>query len=358
MTVFQQQGVSVSAEASRLVVFTEREEGPVCGLDAKVIREAGGALHYARAGNPADRVALAKPADVLIASTAPMGRDFLNQLPQLKGIVRLGIGVDSVDLDAATDLGIVVANVPEFCQDEVAEHALGLLLAVTRKIALADRLTRQGKWVVGIQERMLPMRRLRGQTLGLVGFGRIAQRLTGMAKALGLRVIATDPYAAPEVAKAAGVSLMPLEELLPQADIVSLHVPLTSETHLLISADAFALMKHGAILINTSRGPVVDEVALEEALADGDLGGAGLDVLETEPPKIPHPLLEFDNVVVTCHYASCSFEAYADLRRSVSEQTAQILRGEFPRHLVNTRVKDLPQCRLNKTAAQADSAEG
>jgi D-3-phosphoglycerate dehydrogenase len=336
--------VSVSAQTSRLVVFTEREEGPVCGLDEKVIFEAGGALQYGRAGSLADRVALAKSAEVLIASTVPTTREFLRELPQLKGVVRLGIGVDSVDLDAATDLGIVVANVPEFCQDEVAEHALGLLLAVTRKIALADRLTRQGKWVVGIQENMLPIRRLSGQTLGLVGFGRIAQRLAGMAKALGLRVIATDPYVAPDVAQAAGVSLVPLEELLPQADIVSLHVPLTPETRHLINADALALMKRGAILVNTSRGLVVDEVALEEALADGDLGGAGLDVLETEPPRIPHPLLEFDNVVVTCHYASCSFEAYADLRRSVSEQAAQI--------------KNLPQCRLLKTSTQAPGAGG
>ena len=348
----------MSAEPSRLVVFTEREEGPVCGLDEKVIRDAGGALHYGRAASLAERVDLARPAAVLVASTAPMRREFLVQLPQLKGIVRLGIGVDSVDLDAATELGIVVANVPEFCQDEVAEHALGLLLAVTRKIAFADRLTRQGKWVVGIQERMLPMRRLRGQTLGLVGFGRIAQRLTGMAKSLGLRVIAADPYVAPEAAEAAGVTLMPLEELLRQADIVSLHVPLTSETRALINSDAFALMKRGAILINTARGPVVDEVALEASLADGELGGAGLDVLETEPPKIPHPLLEFDNVVLTCHYASCSFEAYADLRRSVSEQAAQILRGEFPRNLVNPQVKDLPQCRLRNPGAQAQGAQG
>ncbi|HEX5411464.1 MAG TPA: C-terminal binding protein [Terriglobia bacterium] len=348
----------MSAETQRLVVFTEREEGPVCGLDEKVIREAGGALRYGRAGSLAERVDLAEPADVLIASAAPMRREFLQQLPQLKGIVRLGIGVDSVDLDAATQLGIVVANVPEFCQDEVAEHALGLLLAVTRKIVLADRLTRQEKWVAGIQERMLPMRRLRGQTLGLVGFGRIAQRLTGIAKALGLHVIAADPYLAPEVALAAGVNLMPIEELLRQADIVSLHVPLTPETRGLINSDALALMKRGAILINTARGQVVDEVALEEALADGELGGAGLDVLETEPPKIPHPLLEFDNVVLTCHYASCSFEAYADLRRSVSEQAAQILRGEFPRQLVNTRVRDLPQCRLRNPNTQAQGARG
>ena len=347
----------MSPEMTRLVVFTEREEGPVCGLDEKVIYDAGGTLECGKAGSLAERVALAKSAEVVIASTAPMSREFLQELPQLKGIVRLGIGVDSVDLDAATDLGIVVANVPDFCQDEVAEHALGLLLAVSRKIVMADRLTREGKWVAGIQESMLPIRRLRGQTLGLVGFGRIGRRLAGIAQALGLRVIATDPYVSPDAAQAAGVSLMPLQELLPQADIVSLHVPLTDETRCLIDSDAFELMKHGAILINVSRGPVVDEVALEEALADGDLGGAGLDVLETEPARIPHPLLDFDNVVVTCHYASCSLEAYADLRCSVSEQTAQILRGEFPRHLVNTQVRDLPQCRLRKPAAQTGGAE-
>lgn len=347
----------MSAETSRLVVFTEREEGPVCGLDEKVIYEAGGTVQFGRASSLADRITLAKSAEVLIASTAAMTREFLRELPQLKGIVRSGIGYDSVDVEAATELGIAVANVPEFCQDEVAEHALGLLLAVTRKITLADRLTRQGKWVVGIQEKMLPIRRLKGQTLGLVGFGRIAQTLTGMARALGLRVIATDPHVGPEAAKAAGVDLMSLEELLPQSDIVSLHVPLTPGTRYLINSDSIQLMKHGAILINTSRGPVVDEVALEEALADGDLGGAGLDVLETEPPRIPHPLLDFDNVVVTCHFASCSLEAYADLRHSISEQAAQILRGEFPRHLVNPQVKELPQCRLRKPETQADNAE-
>ena len=346
----------MSGETSRLVVFTEREEGPVCGLDEKVIYEAGGTLQYGRAGSQADRITLAKHAEVLIVSSAAMSRKFLNQLPQLKGIVRLGIGVDTVDLDAATELGIVVANVPEFCQDEVAEHALGLLLAVTRTIVLADRMTRQGKWVVGIQERMLPIRRLKGQTLGLVGFGRIARTFAGMAKALGLRVIATDPYVEPEVARAAGVDLMSLGELLLQSDIVSLHVPLTAQTHYLINSDSIALMRRGAILINTSRGPVVDEVALEEALADGRLGGAGLDVLEIEPPGIPHPLLNFDHVVVTCHYGSCSLEAYADLRRTVSEQAAQILRGEFPRYLVNTRVKVQPHCRLRNQGTQAQDA--
>lgn len=348
----------MSAPTARLVVYTEREEGPVCGLDEKMIYSVSGALEFGKAEGQAERVALAQNAEVLIVSSAPITREFLNQLPQLKGIVRLGIGVDSVDLEAATDLGIVVANVPEFCQEEVAEHALGLLLSVARKITLADRMTREGKWVIGVQESMLPIRRLSHQTLGVIGFGRIGRKLAGMARILGLEVIASDPYVSPEIAQAAGVRLLPLAELLPQADIVSLHVPLTAETHHMMNSDAFALMKHGVLLVNTARGSVVDEVALEEALADGRVAGAGLDVLEDEPPKIPHPLLDFDNVVVTCHYASCSFEAYADLRRNVSEQAAQILRGEFPRYLVNTQVRDLPQCRLKKDGgAQPGGAE-
>ncbi len=330
----------------RLVVFTEKDDGPVCGLDEGTILAAGGALRFGAASSQAERIRMTEQAEVIIVSSAPITREFLSALPRLKGIVRLGIGVDTVDLAAATDLGIVVANVLNFCQDEVSEHALGLMFAVARKIVLADRKVRSGGWVEGVQESMLPMRRLKGQTMGLIGFGRIARSMAVRAKGLGLEVVAADPYASPEAARELGVQLLPLAELLPIADIVSLHIPLTPETRRLIGTEAISLMKRTAILINTSRGPVVDEVALEKALAEGRLGGAGLDVLEHEPIKLPHPLLDFDNVVVTCHYASCSLEAYAEMRRAVSEQIAQILRGEFPVYLVNTQVRNLPQCRL------------
>jgi D-3-phosphoglycerate dehydrogenase / 2-oxoglutarate reductase len=254
--------------------------------------------------------------------------------------------VDTVDVDAATDLGVVLANVRDFCLDEVSEHALALLLAVARKIVTADRLIRRGGWVAGVQELLLPMRRLNGQTIGLVGFGQIARRMAVRAKAFGLEVLASDPYVSPEVAEAQGVQLLPLAELLPRADIVSLHVPLSPETLHLIDDDALALMKPTAILINVARGPVVDEAALARALAAGRLAGAGLDVLEEEPLEIPHPLLDFENVVLTCHYASCTVEAYAEMRRGLSDQAAQILRGEFPKFFVNPQVRNLPQCRL------------
>ena len=337
--------------SERLVVYTEREEGPVAGLDEELIRRSGGTVRYGRAADQIARLRMAEGAEVFVVGGAQMTREVFAALPRLKGVVRLGIGVDNVDLDAATDLGIVVANVPDFCSDEVAEHALGLILAVMRKIVLADRKSRQGQWVPGMDGRLLPIRRLSGQTLGLIGFGKIGQSLARKAKGLGVKVIAYDPYASVEAARAAEVPLMSLEELLPQTDILSLHVPGTLETRGLVNARTLALLKPRAILINVARGPVVDEAALCAALASGRLAGAGLDVLQQEPIRLPNPLTEFENVVITCHYASLSEESYASLRRQVSEQAAQILRGEFPRNLVNVRVKDLPQCRLRRNDA-------
>ena len=332
--------------SERLVVFTERAEGPVPGLDEELIRKNGGTIRYGKAADEKDRVRLAEGAEVVVVGGARLAREFFAALPRLKAVVRLGIGVDSLDLDAATELGIVVANVPDFCSDEVAEHALGLIFAVTRKIALADRKTRRGEWVPGMDALLRPMRRLSGQTLGLIGLGKIGRSLAGKAQGLGLKVIAFDPHVSAEAAQAAGVPLMSLEALLPQTDILSLHVPATAETKGIVNARTLALLKPGAILINTARGPVVDEAALGAALASGRLAGAGLDVLQQEPLRLPHPLTEFENVVFTCHYASLSEESYASLRQQVSEQTVQILHGEFPKNLVNVRVKDLPQCRL------------
>ena len=231
--------------SERLVVFTERNEGPVPGLDEELIRQNGGTIRYGRAVDEKDRIRLAERAEVIVAGIAPCTREFLAALPRLKGVVRLGIGVDSVDLDAATDLGIVVANVPDFCSDEVAEHALGLILAVTRKIALADRKTRRGEWVPGMDVLLRPMRRLSGQTLGLIGLGKIGRSLAHKAKGLGLKVIAHDPHVSAEAAQAAGVPLMSLEALLPQTDILSLHVPVTAETKGIVNARTLALLKPG-----------------------------------------------------------------------------------------------------------------
>ena len=331
-----------------LVVFTEREAGPVCGLNEELIRQNGGTTRYGRATDEANRIRLAENADVVVVGGARLTREFFAALPHLKGVVRLGIGVDNIDLNAATELGIVIANVPEFCSDEVAEHALGLMLAVIRKIVLADRKSRCGEWATAMDAVLRPMRRLSGQTLGLVGLGKIGRSLAAKARGLGLHVIGYDPYIAPKAAKAAGIPTLSLEELLPQTDILSLHVPGTSETRNMINASTLALLKPGAILINVARGGVVEESALAAALASGRLAGAGLDVLQQEPLRLPHPLTQFDNVVITCHYASLSEESYATMRKQVSEKTVQILRGEIPNDLVNVRVKDSPRLRVRQ----------
>jgi D-3-phosphoglycerate dehydrogenase len=332
----------------RLVVFTESAAGPAYSLDEEIIRGAGGTLRCGSASSQAERAEMARSAEVLVVGGAPITRDFLSGLPRLKGLIRSGIGVDAVDMTAATDLGIVVANVPEFCTEEVAEHALALLFAVARKIAFVDRLVRQGRWRGLIPTQILPIYRLSGKTLGVAGLGKIGRNVARKAQALGLKVIGFDPYLSPDAAAAIRVPLLNLDELLQQADVVSLHVPLTAETRHLINARTLALMKPHSILINVARGPVVDEAALQAAIESDHLAGAGLDVLEQEPPSPSNALFRFENIVFTSHYASCGVESYAEMRRHVSEQAAEILRGEFPHNLVNREVVNLPQCRLGQ----------
>jgi D-3-phosphoglycerate dehydrogenase / 2-oxoglutarate reductase len=335
--------------SEHLVVFTEREAGPVCGLDEELIRKNGGSVRYGRAENEQERIRIASGAEVVVVGGGRLSREFMSALSDLKGIARLGIGVDNIDLEAATDLGIVVGNIPEFCTEEVAEHAIGLMIAVARKMTLADRKSRTGGWVPSMDATLLPMRRLSGQTFGLVGLGKIGRCTAAKAQGLGLKTIAYDPYANPESARAAGITMVGLDELLAQSDVVSLHVPDTPETRGMINARTLGLMKPGAILVNVARGPIVDEAALAAALASGRLYGAGLDVLQKEPIQLPHPLAEFDNVIFTCHYASLSEEAYATMTRVTTEQAVQIIRGEYPTNLVNVAVKGTPQLRLRKS---------
>ena len=332
----------------RLVLWTEGDFDPFRGVDEAIIERAGGTLRFVKAANEEERLRLMKRATVLVAGWLPLPRAILEKLDRAVGVIRTGIGVDSVDLPAATDLGLCVANVPDFCLEEVAEHTIALIFAVTRKIVTADRWVRQGKWHRWSAQDLLPIHRLNGQTLGLIGMGHIGQKVAVKAQALGLRVLAHDPYISPRAAATLKVPLTGLSELLSSADIVSLHVPLGKKTHYLMNSETLGQMKQGAILINTSRGPVVNESALFETLKKGRLAAAGLDVLEKEPQTGPHPLFDLENVVLTCHYASCSVEAYANLGLQISQQASQFLKGEFPTHLVNPEVKSKPQLRLRR----------
>ena len=325
-------------------MWTEGETGPRFSLDHAAISAAGGVIRNIACRTEADRIAASRDAYVLVVSQAQIGEPIFAGCPGLVGIVRTGIGLDTVDLPAATRHGVCIANVPDFCYDEVADTAMTLLLSVARKVRLADQHVRGGSWTPSA---LLPMRRLRGQTMGLVAFGHIARMVAERARGFGLRVIAFDPYVEAQAMAKLGVEKVEtLEALLARSDIVSLHTPLTEETHGLMGRAAFAAMKPGAILINTSRGKVVDEQALVDALRSGRLAGAGLDVLWTEPPAKDHPLFATDNVVLTPHYASSTVEAIEDLAAKVSRQIVQYLHGEWPTYLANRAVKEQPGCRL------------
>ena len=330
-------------ENARVVMWTEGEAGPRFPIDEQAIAAAGGIIRRVGCRNEAERAAAAREAYVLIVAHAQITDAVFAAAPGLVGLVRTGIGLDTVDIPAATRRGVCVAHVPDFCYDEVADATLLLLLAVQRKVLLADRHVRNGSWSPSA---LLPMHRLRGQTLGLVGFGHIARMVAERARAFGLQLIACDPYVDASAMAGLRVEKVGLDTLVARADIISCHAPLTDETRGLIGEREFAVMKAGAILINTSRGKVVNEEALIAALRSGRLGGAGLDVLWTEPPAKDNPLLHMDNVVLTPHFASTTVEALEDLAAKVNRQLIQLLRGEWPTYLANSALKEQASARL------------
>jgi D-3-phosphoglycerate dehydrogenase / 2-oxoglutarate reductase len=255
------------------------------------------------------------------------------------------VGVDMVDIAAATDAGIVVTNVPDVFIEEVADHAMMLLLDVARMTPLMSRMARDGEWY---QARPILSRRPRllGQTLGLYAFGNVARCTARRAKAFGLHIIAHDPYVSELEITAAGVEPVGFHELLERSDYLSVHAPDNVETHHAINADALRRMKPTAGVINTARGAIIDEAALIAALHDGVIAGAGLDVLEVEPPEADNPLLHMDNVVVTPHIASASSRMRPETRRRAAREVALVLRGRWPMSCVNPTV--LPRCSLER----------
>src|SRR5262244_3757889 len=257
-------------------------------------------LRVAKSASADDILAVARDADAILDTYAKLPGDLLRQLRRCKAIGRFGLGVDNIDIAAAAQLGITVTYVPDYCLREVSDHAMALLLALARKIPYSNRLVQSGRWEV---PPVVPLRRLDGQVLGLVGFGNIPRALTPKAKAFGLTVITHDPYVSKDVLAAAGVEGVSFDELLARSDFISVHAPLTPQTRGLVNAAAFAKMKKGALIVNTARGPLIDEAALVAALDSGQVGGAALDVLATEPPAKNSPLLGRDNVILSPHTA-------------------------------------------------------
>jgi len=316
------------------VVSTDAHRFPPT-VEPGILAEVGAELVAVECKNQDDVIAVTKDADGILTSLTPMTRPVMETWTRMKVIARYGIGVDTVDLQAATDHGVYVTNVPDFCYDEVSDTAISLILAVARKVVTMHQLVKQRIYNRGLA---YPIYKLRGKTLGLVAFGRIAQAVAQKAVPFGLKILAYDPYAKPEAFSDFPVEFVGLEDLLKRSDVVSLHTPLNSETRHMIGQPQFQMMKPTAFFINTARGSVVDQQALTKALTEKWIAGAGLDVLEKEPPDPNDPILDLDNVVLTPHYASYSEEAYQEVREKAARQIVQALRGEVPTCLVNREV--------------------
>jgi D-3-phosphoglycerate dehydrogenase / 2-oxoglutarate reductase len=302
--------------------------------ERRAVEAAGGTLVTGQAVNEEQVAELCRDADAVLNARAPVTKRAIAAMDRCRIIVRYGIGVDTIDIAAATERGIFVANVPDYCLDEVSDHALALLLMLSRQMIPSIALAREDTWPVA---KMPPLQRLRGQTCGLVGCGRIGSLLAAKVSALGMRVIIHDPYLSEERAREMGAGLVSFDALLSRADFISLHAPLTEETRHLFGAAAFAKMKSSASIINTARGGLIDEAALLAALDAGQISGAGLDVVESETRVTPvrTKLVHHPKMIVTAHTAWLSQQARATLQLRAIEQALACLRGETPYGLIN-----------------------
>jgi D-3-phosphoglycerate dehydrogenase len=302
-------------------------------IEQRLLDAAGHELRFdGNARTVAEVRARVAGADAVLNCYAEMPGEVFDALDGCRVIARYGIGVDTIDLDAATGKGILVTNVPDYCIDEVSDHALALLLSLARGTVRFARSTREGTWSVGAGP---VLHRLRGRTLGLIGFGRIARALAVKAAAVGFRIVAFDPYVEAATMRGQGAEARTLEELLDEADAISIHAPLTPRTQHLLGAEQFARMRPEVIVVNTSRGGLIDTDALRAALDAGRLGGVALDVLETEPPDPGDPLLRHPDVILTPHAAFASRESVAELRRKAVEQVLAALDGRVPPYALN-----------------------
>lgn len=276
---------------------------------------------------------MARDADAVLNCYRPLSPDLLAAMPKCRIIARYGIGVDTIPVPVATERGIQVTNVPDYCIEEVADHSLALILAFTRGILRGVDQTRAGGWDV---KSLRPIQRQRGRTLGLVGFGRIARALADRAKALGYEIIAFDPHLPASAFSSAKAQSVDLDTLFREADVVSLHAPLTPETRHLVNARSLATMRPGAVIVNTSRGGLVDYEAVVAALRAGALGGAGLDVLEAEPPlPTSTACADVPNLIVTPHLAFYSEQALVELQVKAARQVRAVLEGRAPDYPIN-----------------------
>lgn len=313
------------------VVITDFEYASL-RWEEEAIAEAGAEFVKCQCRSEDDLIAVVQDADALLVQYAMITRRVMSQMKKCRAIVRYGVGLDCIDVKAATDHGIMVANIPDYGLEDIADHAMALLLNSVRKINQLDQAVHNGKWDYKMAK---PLHRLRGKVLGLAGFGNIARMVAAKAKVFGLELLVYDPYVKPEIADQFQVKMVDWPTLLQSADILSLHVPVTEQTYHLINHEALATMKKTSVLINTARGALVDEKALYNSLTKGEIAGVGMDVSEKEPIDPGNPLLSLPNVILTPHSAWYTEEAQESLQIQAAQEIARVLRGEKPVNLVN-----------------------
>lgn len=309
-----------------LVVVTD---SPFPSLDPakKALEDANAEVIQAPSSSEEDIIKSAEYADAILVTYAKLNENILRSLKNCKAIGRFGIGVDNIDLKVAGELGISVNYVPDYCLDEVSDQAMAMIISMARKIPQSNKLVQSGRWEMPA---VVPMYRLRGKTVGLIGFGNIPRLMTPKAQAFGFNVIAADPYAPKELFEKFNVESVTMDELYERSDFISVHAPLLPETKGLVNKESFKKMKKTAIIVNTARGPLIDEKDLIEALDNKEIGGAGLDVVETEPLPEDSALIGRDNVILAPHTAFYSVEALEELQTKAASDVARVLNGEEP----------------------------
>ncbi|MDE0637760.1 MAG: C-terminal binding protein [Candidatus Poribacteria bacterium] len=310
--------------------------------ERQVLAEIGAELIVAETGDEEELLTLVPIADGILTCWKPVRKRVIDAAKNCQIIARYGIGLDNIDVGTATENGIIVTNVPTYCVDEVSDHAMALLLACARKIPRFNTAVKSGTWDQNIGPQMY---RLRGKTLGIVGFGHIGKAIILKAKVFGLDVKVYSPRTSPELIKCHDAEKVSFQELLKTADFITIHAPLTTETQHMFSYDEFRVMKPTAFLINTARGGIVNTAALTVALQNGEIAGAGIDVLETEPPEVDEVLLTLDNVVITPHAAFISEESILELEMTAAMCVVQVLTGQLPESVVNPSVLKRPNLR-------------
>ena len=316
---------------------------PTTDPERAILESAGASVVVSPSGEEETLLELTRDADAIMTCFAQVTERIVRAADRCVVIGRFGVGVDNIAVNTATELGIAVTYVPDYCVDEVSDHVMALLHAWNRKIVLFDRSVKEKGW--GSQPLTMRMMRLRGKTIGIIGFGRIGRAVAEKARAFGLNILASDPVVDTNTVEDAGGKLVDMQTLLAESDFVSLHTPLTDATRNLIGVPELAAMKPEAFLINAARGPLIDEDALYDALSTKSIAGAGIDVMVDNTPAVDHPLLSLDNIIVTPHTAFFSQESTMELEQRAAEEVVKVMLGRMPDNLVNPAVLDHPNPR-------------